>query len=404
MDMEYDISSLVDGATYRAGNPFEVWQWMRENAPVLHHDAGEFGPVWSLTRYADIKAVLRDADTFTSSSGILLRPVAQGDDPGSDKTLALSDDARHATLRSAVAGWFAPRNLRLLTESMETAARTIVSEAVSASRVDFVTEVAARLPLDVVWTFFDIPAGDRAAVTGWSMDAFCATSAVERSIAHLEILEYFSSLALKRRERPGDDLVSVLAGIEFEGRLLPLEEVVLNCDNLLVGGTENVRIALSGGVHSLIGHPDQWDLLRDDFDRVIPTAVDEILRWTASATHLVRTARRDAEIGGQRIRRGDRVVLWLPSANRDADEFPDPDRFDLARTPNRHLSLGSGPHHCIGVQLAKLEIRAVLRELTGQVRRLVPYEEAERLDSIVVNGFRTLPVRLEPRASVPVPE
>ncbi|MDO0910950.1 hypothetical protein QQM39_08805 [Streptomyces sp. DT2A-34] len=125
----------------------------------------------------------------------------------------------------------------MLTESMEAAARGIVSDAVSNSRVDFVTEVAARLPLEVVWTFFDIPANDRAAVTGWSMDAFCATTAVERTIAHLEILEYCSSLAKKRREQPGDDLVSVLAGIEFEGRLLPMEEVVLNCDNLLVGGT-----------------------------------------------------------------------------------------------------------------------------------------------------------------------
>ncbi|MET9914640.1 cytochrome P450 [Streptomyces sp. NPDC006476] len=402
--MEYDISSLVEGATYRAGNPFEVWQWMRENAPVVHYDAGEFGTIWSLTRFADVKAVLRDADTFTSSSGILLRPVAQGGDPGGDKTLALSDAARHATLRSAVAGWFAPRNLRLLTESMEAAARGIVSDAVSKSRVDFVTEVAARLPLEVVWTFFDIPANDRAAVTGWSMAAFCATTAVERSMAHLEILEYFSSLAKKRREQPGDDLVSVLAGIEFEGRLLPMEEVVLNCDNLLVGGTENVRLALAGGIHSLIGHPDQWALLRDDFTQVIPTAVDEILRWTASATHLVRTARQDTVIGGQRIRRGDRVVLWLPSANRDADEFTDPDRFDLTRTPNRHVSLGSGPHHCVGVQLAKLEIRAVLQELTRQVYRIVPYEQAERLESIVVNGFRTLPVQLEPRASVRVLE
>jgi cytochrome P450 len=401
--MDYDISSLVDGATYQVGNPFEVWRWMRENAPVIQHDAGEFGTIWSLTRSADIKTVLRNADVFTSSSGILLRPMAQGGDPGSNKTLALSDDLRHATLRTAVAGWFAPRNLRLLTESMTAAAHIVVAEAVAKSRVDFVTAVAARLPLEVVWTFFDIPASDRAAVTGWSMDAFCAATATERSIAHLDILDYFSSLAKKRREHPGNDLVSVLAGIEFQGRLLPMEEVVLNCDNLLVGGTENVRLALAGGIHALIDHPDQWALLRDDFSRVIPTAVEEILRWTASATHLVRTARQDTEIGGQPIRRGDRVVLWLPSANRDPEEFTDPDSFDVTRTPNRHLTLGIGPHHCIGVQLAKLEIRAVLQELIGQIHQIIPYGDAERLDSIVVNGFRTFPVQLKPRSSVRVP-
>ncbi|GAA1970501.1 cytochrome P450 [Amycolatopsis minnesotensis] len=388
------MQALVEGKTYEAGSPFELWRRMREREPVVWQHTDAFGGFWSLTGYADVKAVLREADAFTTSSGILLRPLAQGPDPGSGRTLALSDPPRHTALRRAVASWFAPRNLRPLTNSLAAAARTVVAAAVAKSHVDFVTEIAAELPLQVVWTFLDVPAPDRDALTSWSMDAFCAGTAVARSIAHLEILEYFGTLAAKRRDRPGNDLVSVLAGVEVDGEPLPLDEVVLNCDNLLVGGTENVRLAMSGGIRALMDHPDQWARLRNGFDQVIPTAVEEVLRWTSSATHLVRTARRNTELGGQRVAAGDRVVLWLPAANRDPAEFAEPDVFDVTRKPNRHLALGSGPHHCVGVQLARLEISTVLRELVRQVRHLQPDGTAARLDSIVVNGFRTLPVRL----------
>ncbi len=393
-DMRHDISRLVDGATYRSGNPFALWRWMRENAPVVWHEPGAFPGFWSLTRFAEVKEVLRDAETFSSSSGILLRPLAQGVDPGSDRTLALSDAPRHTVLRGAIAGWFAPRNLRLLTDSLNSAAHSIVRDAVRASRIDFVTEVAAKLPLEVVCAFLGIPDEDRPSIVEWSTDAFCAGTAEERSIAHLQILDYFGDLAERRRSRPGEDLVSVLAGVRFENTYLPLEEVVLNCDNLLVGGTENVRLAMSGGMLALLERPGQWALLREDFEGAVDTAVEEILRWTSSATHILRRARRDVVLGGQRIRRGDLVVCWLTSANRDPAQFADPDVFDVRRTPNRHLALGAGPHYCVGTRLAKLEIAAVLREFLAQVDQVLPDGEPEHLDSIVVNGLRRLPLRL----------
>jgi cytochrome P450 len=282
-----------------------------------------------------------------------------------------------------------------LTASIEAAAHEIVSEAVRRRRVDFVTDVAAKLPLEVIWTFLGIPAADREQVTAWSSDAFCAGSPAERSIAHLEILDYFDGLVRQRRRRPGDDLVSVLATVEIDGEPLPVDDVVLNCDNLLVGGTENVRLAMSGGIHALLARPGQWELLREGFERVVPTAIEEVLRWTSSATHLVRVARTGTEVGGTPIARGERVVLWLPAANRDPAEFPDPHRFELTRSPNRHLALGAGPHYCVGIQLAKLEIRAVLRELSNHVRRIQPAGRPERWESLVVNGYRNLPVELE---------
>lgn len=387
------LESLVHGDTYRFGNPFVLWRWMQDNEPGAWQETAEFGGFWSINRYVDTRRVLRDPETFSSAQGILLRPLGQGADPGSGKTLALSDATRHTVLRGAVAEWFAPRGLRLLADAIDVAARRIVADAAAAARVDFVTDVAAKLPLEVVWTLFDAPMADRRSVTEWSMDAFCAATPVERSIAHLQILDYFSTLVEARRHRPGHDLVSVLATVQVDGELMSLDDVVLNCDNLLVGGTENVRLAMSGGMHALTAHPDQWSRLRDDFDRLAHTAVDEILRWTSSATHLVRTAARDVDIGERRIAIGDRVVLWFPAANRDPRQFAFPGAFDTSRTPNRDLALGAGPHHCVGVQLARMEIAAVLRELVHRVSDITVYGEPEWLDSIVVNGLCSLPVR-----------
>lgn len=397
------VDRLVDGGTYRHGNPFELWRWMRENEPVVRHEPGVFPAFWSLTRFDEVKQVLRDAETFSSSSGILLRPLAQGEDPGSNRTLALSDSPRHQRLRGAVAGWFAPRNLRRLSEFLDSAAYSVVRSAVEASRIDFVGDVAAKLPIEVVCSFLGIPDEDRPSVVEWSTDAFCAGTAEDRSIAHLQILDYFGDLVERRRATPGEDLVSVLATLTYQGNRLPVDEVVLNCDNLLVGGTENVRLAMSGGMLALLERPGQRALLRDDFDNVANTAIDEILRWTSSATHIMRRATRDVELGGRLIRRGELVVCWLTSANRDPAHFTEPDVFDVRRSPNRHLALGAGPHYCVGTRLAKLEIRAVLREFLAQVGDAALDGEPEYVDSIVVNGLRALPLRLTPAGPVQPP-
>ncbi|MEV6345228.1 cytochrome P450 [Actinoplanes sp. NPDC051851] len=401
--MTHPADDILDGAVYRTGVPYETFRRMREQQPVRWHEPGVFPGFWSLTGYDEIREVLRDAGTFSSTAGILLRPLAQGDDPGGDRTLALSAPARHAALRGAIADWFVPRNLRRLGRFLDDAARSAVGAAVAAGRVDFVTDIAARLPVDVVCAFLAIPDADRPEIVDWTTDAFCAGTAEERSLAHLQILEYFGALVEERRARPGDDLVSVLARVRYEGALLPPEDVVLNCDNLLVGGTENVRLAMSGGMLTMLEHPDQWSMLRDDVDGgesdgTLGTAVDEILRWTSSATHLMRRAVHDVTLGGQRIRAGDRVVCWLVAANRDPAHFADPDRFDLRRTPNRHLALGAGSHYCVGSRLARLEISTVLREFIAQVGEAVPDGSPEFLDSIVVNGLRRLPLKLTPRA------
>lgn len=394
--MVEDIDNLVDGATYLDGLPFSLWQWMREYEPVAWHEPAAFPGFWSVTRYDDVKAILRDPEHFRSSAGIVLRPSAQGADPGGNRTFALSDPPRHTVIREAVAAWFAPRHLNILQAGLDVAAHRIVKKAVEAGTIDFVADVAAQLPVDLICAFLDLPAADRPAVAGWTNQAFCAGTARERSVAHAKILGYFAELAAERRAEPGDDLVSALASLEVDGELMSLDEVVLNCDNLLVGGTENVRLATASGMLALLEHPEQWELLRRRFDAVESTAVDEILRWTSSATHMMRKSIADTRVGDRQIREGDLVVCWLPSANRDHRQFGDPDVFDIRRSPNRHLALGAGPHFCVGSRLVRLELRTILREICAQVGSVQYAGIPERLDSIVVNGLRSLPLTLQP--------
>jgi cytochrome P450 len=187
--------------------------------------------------------------------------------------------------------------------------------------------------------------------------------------------------------------VSVLATARLDGRPLTPDEVLLNCDNLLVGGTENTRIAAAGGMLAFLEHPAEWRALGAD-PALFPLAVEEVLRWTSSATHIMRTATRPVILRGRQIGAGERVTLWNPSANRDEAVFDDPDRFDIRRRPNRHLALGAGEHFCLGSTLARFELRILYAELLRRGIRIEPDGTPVRLSSIVVNGLETLPVRL----------
>ena len=191
---------------------------------------------------------------------------------------------------------------------------------------------------------------------------------------------------------PTDDLLSSLVTGSVDGELLTEEGILFNLENL-VGATENGRLALAGGLLALLDHPDQWRRLREDRG-LMPTAIEEILRWTSSATHSMRTVTEPVVMRGRRIEKGDRVVLWVPSGNRDEDVFEDPYRFDISRSPNRHLALASGEHFCIGSTLARAELRILLEQLLDEVGPIGRSGPVERLRSIAVGGPETLPVRI----------
>jgi cytochrome P450 len=385
--------NLVDPGLYSDGDPFLQWRWLRANDPVHQHEPTDYPSFWALTKYEDIKAVFRDAETFSSAQGILLRPAGHGADPGGGRTLALTDPPRHRQLRGLVDEWFTVRSVRAIEAKMREIAGSVIDLAVEQERCDFVGDIAARIPLYMICGMMGVPESDWERLFALSRQAFGAGDAVTRRFAHLNIMGYFEDLAAAKAANPADDLVSVLVNGEIDGGRISPEEVILNCDNLFVGGAENTRIAAAGGMLAFLEHPEQWRRLVED-PALLPTAVEEVLRWTSTPTHILRTAARPAEIRGRRIEVGDLVTLWIPSANRDDEVFIDPDRFDVGRQPNRHLALGLGEHFCVGNKLARVEIRLLYQELIDRSLGIEPDGEPKRLDSIVVNGLEHLPVKL----------
>ncbi|MFD7029409.1 cytochrome P450 [Streptomyces sp. NPDC059917] len=385
--------NLVDPTLYSDGDPFAQWRWLRANEPMYWHPPTDLPGFWALTRYDDIRAAYRDSETFSSAQGILLRPADHGADPGGGRTLALTDAPRHGQLRGLVDKWFAVRSVRAIEAEMGDVARGVIDEALERGSCDFVADIAARVPLYVICKMMGVPQSDWDRLYTLTSQAFGAGDAATRRYAHLDILGYFEELQEEKADDPADDLVSVLATASIDGKPLSAEDIILNCNNLLVGGTENTRIAAAGGMFALLEHPEQWQRLSED-QSLLPAAVEEILRWTSTATHIMRTAVRPAEIHGRRVEVGDRVTFWLPSANRDETIFDAPDRFDITRQPNRHLSLGYGEHFCLGSMLARVELRLLYRELLNRSIRVELDGQPKLLDSIVVNGPERMPVKL----------
>ncbi|MEV5957067.1 cytochrome P450 [Streptomyces sp. NPDC051987] len=382
------LDRLADPALHAEGDPHALWRWLRAFSPVHRHEAGELPAFWSLTRYDDIRAVYRDPGTFSSARGVLLRPARLGDDPGGGLTLALSDPPRHKELRALMADWFSTRAVRGLEDTIRRAARTAVRRGLDQGVFDFV-DLAGRFSHSVISGILGIPERDHEDLYRWTEEAFAAHTSLA---AHPQLMDYFMELLYARMAEPADDLVSALVNGTVHGDLLTEHEILLNCENL-IGATENGRLALIGGLLAFLEHPDQWRRLDED-RALLPGAVEEIVRWTSSATHSMRTATRPCTVRGQRVEAGDRVVLWLPSANRDEDVFDDPYRFDIARRPNRHIALASGEHFCIGSTLARAEMRALFTELLDSTTAIERAGSVTRVLSNAVNGPATLPVRL----------
>jgi cytochrome P450 len=388
--------NLTDPALFSHGDPYAVWRWLRQNDPVYWHPPRDLPGFWVLTKYDDVHAVYRDPATFSSASGILLRPESYGGDPGGGRTLALTDPPHHRKLRALVDDWFTPRSIRLLDAEMRDIAHDVVIRALEHERCDFVTEIAARVPLYVICKMMGVPRNDWGSLFTLTSDAFGASDAAIRRSAHLDLLQYFEDLANTRAKSPAEDLISVLVTAKIDGRKLTVDEVILNCDNLLVGGTENTVLTASGGMLAFLQHPEQWQALSTE-PELIHSAVEEVLRWTSTAAHIMRTATVPVTMRGRRIEAGDRVTLWNPSANRDESVFDDPDRFSVRRKPNRHITLGAGEHFCLGGMLGRAELRLLYEELLRNTEGIELDGTPVMLSSIIVNGPERLPVRLTPR-------
>jgi cytochrome P450 len=394
------VPDLADPTLYEAGDPLAVWKRLRDECPVYWNPPSEFSDrgFWALTRYADEVRVLRDTTSFTSEQGMLLGHLDEAARKASGRMLVVTDPPRHTKLRRIIHSGFTPRMVARLEENMRRMVDELLTRALELGTFDFVREVGVHLPASVICDMMGVPREDwermislTSAAFGWDVERGEPASAETRAVAHAEIFLYYSELVPLRRRNPGDDLVSALTQGEVDGERLSDEDVVLNCDGLVTAGNETTRHASAGGVLALVEHPEQWRRLREDAE-LVPAAVEEILRWTTPGLHVLRICTAAIELHGTEIQPDDAVTLWTPSANRDERVFSDPDVFDVARTPNKHLALGFGPHFCLGGPLARLELRVLFEGIRSRVSRMELAGDYTRLRDTFLWGFGQMPV------------
>jgi len=431
-----DTAPLVDPATYETGPPFELLRRLRADTPVAWVDEPALhgqpaGPgFWLVLRHADVERVLRDPATFSSWLGATqVRDAADLD--WVRRMMLNTDPPDHSRLRRLLTRSFTPRAVAALTEAIQATAARLVDRMVAGAREgrsDFAKDVAADLPLLTLADVLGVPAEDRWLMFDWSnrvigwQDPDYATSAafdgtggtaMAREVLALrpvpdadgrmpnprtragmpDLYAYARLLAEEKRRAPGNDVMSILlAQVDEGGGRVSDAEFENTFWLFAVAGNETLRNGLPGGLIALLQHPEQLAVLRTDPSR-LPGAVDEMLRWWTPVMVFRRTATRDVELAGVRIGAGDKVVVSFTSANRDESVFADPDRFDVRRSPNPHLSFGHGPHFCLGGQLARAQMRALFGELLRRTERLELDGSPALLRSTFQRGVKRLPIR-----------
>jgi cytochrome P450 len=397
----FDPSSFVDGV------PHEYFAWLRANDPVRMHPEPDGPGFWAVTRHADVLAVSRDPEAFSSQAGsALIFDVPEPDLEFLRRQLIHMDPPAHSKLRAIVKTGFTPRHVAQLESSIVGFARDIVDRISTLGECDFVTEVAAELPLLVLAEILGVSPGDRHLLFDWSNRLIGledpeyqqhGSADMTARIALVEMFQYAHELAESKRAAPTDDIISTLVTAEVDGERLDDIDFNLFFFLLVVAGNETTRNALSGGLWALHEHPDERRRLEDD-PALLPPAVEEILRWVSPVMEFRRTAMRDTVIGEQAIGAGDKVVVYYSSANRDEAAFENAAHFDIGRHPNPHLAFGFGTHFCLGSNLARLELRVLFDELLRRLPDIAVTAPPERLRSNFINGIKHLPVTFTPAA------
>ncbi|MFD7102503.1 cytochrome P450 [Streptomyces celluloflavus] len=386
------MTDLTDPGLWSRPDLPAVIDALRAKSPVQRTETADDGPVWSVLSYELAAEVLRNTAVYSSEGGSLLGSGEGRTPVGSGRMMALTDPPRHRDLRAPATPFFSSGGVRNASRSIAELADSLVAEAVARGEVDLVDTVAA-LPLAVMCDLLEIPDADRDMVVRVCDDAFLCRTPEERRAGHQRLLPYLFQQVLLRRADPGDDLISKVATYRVQGRPMPVEDVVLNLDNIVVGGVQTVRHTAAMGLLALVQHPELWRQLRDG-EAEIGAALDELLRWTSVGLHTLRTASRDTELGGQLIRRGERVVVWTWAANHDAAAFDRPHDIVLDRSPNKHLALGLGAHYCIGAPLAKAELEGLFSAMLRRVTEIRPTGPLRHNGSIINFGLDHFPVRL----------
>ncbi len=406
-----DDADLSSHDAFTSGVPHATFTRLRREDPVHWTPEAHGAGFWSVTRYHDALAVSRNVATFTSSKGIRLEEM-DAEQLESRRTMMELDPPEHTRLRRLVNRGFTRRTVETYEDAIRSLAAEVLDEALAADAFDWVTEVAAKLPMRMLGRLLGTSDADGHQLVKWG-DAFLGNTDPEftthvvdiadteefrlmpfRSPAAVEVFRYAQRQAADRRACPRADVITQLLAPTRSGE--PLSDLEFNnfFTLLVAAGNDTTRYTLTHGLKTMMRHRQLWQAWRSQ-PALTPTAVEEILRTSSVTTHFRRTATRDAVIGGRQVAAGDKVVMWFCSANHDEDGFPKPWRFDLARDPNDHMAFGrNGPHLCLGAWLARMEARVVFEELMRRVDRLEPDGEPQYLRSNFIAGIKHLPVRV----------
>jgi cytochrome P450 len=405
--------SLFDPDTYRAGPPHAYLARLRREAPVCWHEkpgpeitcASKLdGGYWVLSKYQDVIDVSRNPHLYSSAVGTaFLFDAGEADLPGLQAMLVNMDPPGHVKYRRLVQRGFTPRMVAELEPRIRAHAKRIVDNVARKGSCEFVTELACELPLVLICELMGIPEEDRKQMFDWSNaliggDDPAMNAGADPMQVSVKMWMYANALAQKKREQPDDTLISKYVNGEVEGMKISDFELNNFFVLLAVAGNETTRNATSHFMRLMSEHPDQFELLKTDVDRLLPGAIEEALRFSPPVVAFRRTALADNEIRGTQIRKGDKVVLSYPSANRDEEVFADPDRFDIRRSPNHHLSFGIGEHFCLGANFARMQLRCILRELLTRLPDIHLVGAPKRQRSNLIHGIREMRVEFTPES------
>ena len=404
---------FTDLDNFANGFPHELFAVHRREAPVYWHEPTDNTPdgegFWSVASYAETLAVLKDPVTFSSVTGgerpfggTLLQDLAIA-----GQVLNMMDDPRHSQIRRLVSSGLTPRMIGLVEDDLRARARRLLDAVVPGEPFDFLVDIAAELPMQMICILLGVPESER----HWLFQAIepqfdfgGSRKAAIPQLSQLSVEEagsrmysYGQELIASKRATPTDDMLSVVANAAFDDGDAPALsdlELYLFFSLLFSAGAETTRNAVAGGLLSLAEHPDQLRALRSDFG-MLPTAIEEMVRWTSPSPSKRRTATRDVTLGGRSVEAGQKVQIWEGSANRDVSVFDRADEFDIARKPNPHLGFGQGVHYCLGANLARLELRVLFEELLSRFSTVRVVEPVEWTRSNRHTGIRHLVVELQ---------
>jgi len=406
-EIDFSDIDLTDSKAFVAGVPHEWFSFLRKNAPVWLQEESNGSGYWAVTGYEDCNTVNRDYGLFSShSQGTLLWDM-DAEQLAQQQLLMLNmDPPIHTRYRRLVNKGFTPRVVNQLHDRIHAATDAILDDVIEQGQADFVTAISAELPLIVIAELLGVPDEDRHRMFTWSNqmigneDPEYQDAEDIAQVASMELYAYASELFARKRIDPQEDLMSVLTGVEVEGEKLSDLELELFFLLLTVAGNETTRNLISGAMVAFFDHPDQWELLRKDRS-LLPTAIEEMLRYVTPVMNFRRQTTAATELSGQAIKAEEKVVFYHVSANRDESVFEQPNTFDITRKPNPHIAFGGGgPHFCLGANLARMEIRVMFEHLLDRVPDIHLDGKVERLQSAFINGVKHIPVAFSPGPKV----